>query len=81
MTVAVWSGGPTDDVAHGSAPATSPWTSTARSSLLGWWLATDLGRAAYHLSSRGVAPTLVGAVLFDVRYPPRPLTCCCSWSR
>ena len=29
----------------------------------------DLGRAAYHLLSRGVAPTIVGALLFDIRFP------------
>ena len=57
-------------------------------SLLGWWLAADLGRAAYHLLTRGLAPTVVGAVLFDLRFPREPLTwlrsrCRCrspSWS-
>ncbi len=39
-------------------------------SLLGWYVAADLGRAAYHLLSRGIAPTLVGALLFDIRWPP-----------
>ena len=32
-------------------------------------LAEDLGRAAYHLVTRGVAPLLVGAVLFDLAWP------------
>jgi len=41
-------------------------------SFLGWWLATDLGRATYHLLSRGVAPTVVGALLFDLRFPSSP---------
>jgi ABC-2 type transport system permease protein len=36
---------------------------------LGWWLASDLGRAAYHLLTRGLAPTVVGALLFDLRFP------------
>jgi ABC-2 type transport system permease protein len=44
-------------------------------SFLGWFLAGDLGRAAYHLLTRGVAPTVVGALLFDLRYPSSPLTC------
>jgi ABC-2 type transport system permease protein len=38
-------------------------------SLLGWYAAADLGRAAYHLLSRGVIPVLLGAVLFDLRWP------------
>ena len=29
----------------------------------------DLGRALFHLLTRGVAPTLVGGLLFDLRYP------------
>jgi viologen exporter family transport system permease protein len=38
--------------------------------LIGWYWAGDLGRAAYHLLTRGLAPTLVGAVLFDLTWPP-----------
>ncbi|MBS41903.1 MAG: ABC transporter permease [Nocardioides sp.] len=38
-------------------------------SLLGWYLAADLGRAAYHLLTRGAAPLLVGGLLFDLRWP------------
>ena len=41
--------------------------------ILGWYLAADVGRAAFHLISRGLAPTLVGALLFDLRYPAGPL--------
>ncbi len=35
----------------------------------GWWLASDLGRAAYHLLSRGVLPLLVGGLCFHLRMP------------
>jgi len=38
-------------------------------SLLGLRLAEDLGRAAYHLLSRGAIPTLLGALLFDLVWP------------
>ncbi len=38
-----------------------------------YWLAQDLGRAAYHVAFRGVPPFLVGAVAFDLRAPERPL--------
>jgi ABC-2 type transport system permease protein len=40
-------------------------------SLLGLRLAEDLGRAAYHLLARGLPPTVVGAVLFDLAWPNR----------
>ena len=38
--------------------------------LIGWYLAADLGRALYHLLSRGLAPMLVGLALFDLTMPP-----------
>lgn len=34
-----------------------------------WWLAGDLGRAGYHLLSRGVLPLLVGGLFFRLRMP------------
>ena len=39
-----------------------------------YWLAQDLGRAAYHALFRGVPPLVVGALLFGVRLPHAPLT-------
>ena len=33
-----------------------------------YWLAQDLGRAAYHALYRGLPPFIVGALLFDVRF-------------
>ena len=38
-------------------------------SLLGWWLAVDLGRAAFQLLARGGLPLLVGSLVFDLSYP------------
>ena len=38
-----------------------------------YWLAQDLGRAAYHALYRGVPPFLVGAFVFDVRLPEEAL--------
>ena len=48
----------------------------------GWWLAGDLGRAGYHLLSRGVLPMLVGGLFFRLRMPAggfaeAALTWCC----
>jgi ABC-2 type transport system permease protein len=39
-----------------------------------WWLAADLGRAAFHLLGRGIIPMLLGALAFDLVVPVDPLT-------
>jgi ABC-2 type transport system permease protein len=41
--------------------------------LQAYWLAQDLGRAAYHALYRGVPPFLIGALAFDVLLPSNPL--------
>jgi ABC-2 type transport system permease protein len=69
MTVAVWSGGATDDLAVRIKTGDVAIDLYRPVSLLGWYLASDLGRAAYHLLTRGLAPTVVGALLFDLRFP------------
>lgn len=38
-----------------------------------YWLAQDLGRAAYHALYRGIPPFLIGALAFDVLLPADPL--------
>jgi ABC-2 type transport system permease protein len=38
-----------------------------------WWLAADLGRAAFHLLARGILPMLCGALAFRLTWPPGPL--------
>jgi ABC-2 type transport system permease protein len=40
--------------------------------LLWWWLSVDLGRATFQLLVRGGAPLLVGALLFDLKFPGGP---------
>lgn len=40
--------------------------------LQSWWLAADLGRAAFHLLGRGVVPMTVGALAFDLALPTDP---------
>jgi ABC-2 type transport system permease protein len=37
--------------------------------LLLWWLSVDLGRAMFELLARGGAPLLVGALVFDLKFP------------
>lgn len=39
-----------------------------------WWLAQDLGRAAYHAVARGIVPFVAGAIVFELRLPERPAT-------
>ncbi|QKW10777.1 ABC-2 family transporter protein [Streptomyces sp. NA04227] len=38
-----------------------------------WWLAGDLGRAAFHLLARGITPMLFGALMFELALPADPL--------
>lgn len=38
-----------------------------------WWLATDLGRAAFQLLGRGIVPLAVGALIFELALPASPL--------
>ncbi|NED91810.1 ABC transporter permease, partial [Streptomyces sp. SID11233] len=40
--------------------------------LQSWWLAGDLGRAAFHLLGRGIVPFVAGALLFDLTVPAAP---------
>jgi ABC-2 type transport system permease protein len=37
-----------------------------------WWLAGDLGRAAFHLLGRGIVPMVLGALAFDLALPASP---------
>ena len=34
-----------------------------------WWLAMDLGRAAYHALTRGILPFVIGSIFFTLRTP------------
>ena len=73
MTVALWGGGTTDDLAERVRTGDVAVDLYRPVGILGYYLAADLGRAAYHLLTRGVAPTLVGAAIFGLRWPPSPL--------
>jgi ABC-2 type transport system permease protein len=69
MTVMVWGGGATADLADRIRTGDVALDLYRPVPLIGWYAAQDLGRAAYHLLARGVAPTAVGALLFDIRFP------------
>ena len=69
MTAAIWGGGSPDDLAERIRTGDVAIDLYRPVSFLGWWLAGDLGRAAFHFLTRGVAPTLLGALLFDLKSP------------
>jgi viologen exporter family transport system permease protein len=72
MLVAVWGGGATDDLAERIRTGDVAVDLYRPANLLGWYLAADLGRATYHLVTRGLGPTLIGIVVFDIRLPASP---------
>lgn len=72
MTTQVFGGGSPADLADRIRSGDVAIDLYRPANLLGWYAAADLGRAAYHLLARGVAPTVVGALLFDLRWPPGP---------
>ena len=64
MTIALWGGGTTDDLAERIRTGDVAIDLYRPVGLVGWYLASDLGRAAYHLLTRGLGPTIIGLVVF-----------------
>ena len=75
MTVAVWGGGTTNDLAERIRTGDVAIDLYRPVGILGWYLAGDLGRAAFHLLTRGLAPTLVGAAAVRPALPGRRRWC------
>ncbi|HET8665811.1 MAG TPA: ABC-2 family transporter protein [Nocardioides sp.] len=73
MTVALWGGGTTDDLAERIRTGDVAIDLYRPVGLIGWYLAGDLGRAAYHVLTRGLAPTILGLFLFDIALPGTPV--------
>jgi viologen exporter family transport system permease protein len=73
MTIALWGGGSPTDLAARIKSGDVALDFYRPVGILGWYLAADVGRSAFHLVSRGLVPTVVGALLFDLRYPSGPL--------
>ena len=73
MTVAMWSGGTTDDLTERIRTGDVAIDLYRPVPLLWWYYAADLGRAAYHFLSRGLAPSFVGLVLFGISGPASPV--------
>jgi viologen exporter family transport system permease protein len=72
MTVALWGGGTTDDLAERIRTGDVAIDLYRPVGLVQWYLAGDLGRALYHLLTRGLAPTVIGVALFDIKVPASP---------
>ena len=72
MTVALWGGGTTDDLAERIRTGDVAVDLYRPVGLIGWYLAGDLGRASYHFLTRGVGPTLLGMLLFHIALPATP---------
>lgn len=73
MTIALWGGGAPADLAMRIRTGDVVMDFYRPVGILGWYLAADVGRSAFHLVSRGLVPTLVGAAFFELRYPAGPL--------
>jgi ABC-2 type transport system permease protein len=73
MTVALWGGGTTDDLADRIRTGDVAIDLYRPIGLVGWYLAGDLGRAAYHFVSRGLGPTVLGVLLFHIALPTTPV--------
>jgi ABC-2 type transport system permease protein len=73
MTVALWGGGTTDDLAERVRTGDVAIDLYRPVGLIGWYLAGDLGRAAYHFLFRGIGPTVFGVLLFHIALPAGPV--------
>jgi len=73
MSVAVFGGGSTEDLAERIRTGDVSIDLYRPVGLIGWYLAADLGRATYHLLSRGLAPLLIGFSLFELTLPASPV--------
>lgn len=72
MTVAMWSGGTTDDLNERIRTGDVSIDLYRPVPVLWWYYAGDLGRATYHFLTRGLAPSVIGLVLFHIRGPATP---------
>jgi ABC-2 type transport system permease protein len=72
MTVAMWSGGTTDDLNERIRSGDVAIDLYRPVPVLWWYYAADLGRATYHFLTRGLAPSVIGLALFHIHGPASP---------
>ena len=70
--VALFGGGTTEDLAERIRTGDVAIDLYRPVGVVGWYLAGDLGRALFHVLTRGLAPTVIGIVLFDIALPASP---------
>jgi ABC-2 type transport system permease protein len=73
VTVAVWGGGFQDDIQERFRTGDIAIDLYRPVDFQAWWLAGDLGRAAFHLLARGAVPMIAGALAFRLRLPHDPV--------
>ena len=69
MTTGIFGGGYTDELAERLRTGDIVVDLYRPTDLQSWWLAAELGRAAYSFLGRGIPPTIIGALLFHLRFP------------
>lgn len=69
MPLAIFSGATTTELAERVRTGAIAVDLYRPADLMLWWLAADLGRAALQLLTRGGLPLLVGALVFDLKFP------------
>lgn len=74
MTMALFGGGFADELAERIRTGDVAIDLYRPADLQLWWLASDLGRAGFHLLGRGVAPTALGALVFSLAWPSSAAT-------
>ena len=74
MVGALWGGGFKDELAERIRTGDIAVDLYRPVDLQAWWLASDLGRAGFHLLARGIPPTFIGALVFPLNLPGDPLT-------
>ncbi|MFC3577823.1 ABC transporter permease [Streptomyces yaanensis] len=73
MTVAVFGGGFEDELIERIRTGDIAVDLYRPADLQLWWLASDAGRALFHLLGRGVVPLVFGALVFPLALPTGPL--------
>jgi len=69
MTTGIFGGGYVDELAERLRSGDIVVDLYRPTDLQAWWLASELGRASFGFLARGVPPTIIGALLFHLRFP------------
>jgi ABC-2 type transport system permease protein len=73
MPVMIWGGGFQEDFTARIRSGDIAIDLYRPTGMVGWWLASDLGRATFHFAARAAPMAVPAALFFDVRFPTSPL--------